>query len=274
MCNNGPLQFCAWQFRNSNKLQEDIFKGRFLHCVVSDNSIEGSVVQILDHKYVWTSVWVKSDLWGLEPLSRWSIIGHIVACVCCHEITLQPFDLTYFWFISLLICVPHRPPNCGAFCTAKKGKPAMQNFLKGQSLITKIFFCISKHFCQLHFRGSPSLGEHVWPSVHCTVSAMSSELFDHSQRVNEWLRSGLRRNTCDANAKSSEPRSGLVKPRAIHNHAGKYVTLEFSIRETSQLCVCPSIFVSISLCLRLSCQALAHTLLTLLCDATHHSNYF
>lgn len=55
-------------FRNSNKLQEDVFKRRsFLHRVVSDSSIEGLAVQIRHHKYVWTSVWMQSDSWGPEP---------------------------------------------------------------------------------------------------------------------------------------------------------------------------------------------------------------
>lgn len=90
-------------------------EGLFLHCVYffsSVNRIEDLVVQILDHKYVWTSVWVRSDSWGPEPLSQQSIIGHIVACVCCHEITFQPFDLLLLARLNTYLCSAQGSKSC------------------------------------------------------------------------------------------------------------------------------------------------------------------
>lgn len=152
-------------------------------------------------------------------------------------------------------------------------KPAVQNFLTNQRwrkmsvAFLNIFvsyilgaFLVYRKICGPQF---------IAPWRQCQVNSLTTVL-----KVNKWLRSGLQRNSCDANAKSSKPQSGLVKPWAIHNHSGRYAMMEFSIRGRSQLCVCPSIFVSISLCLWLFRQPLSHTLLTLFCDATHHSNYF
>lgn len=256
------------EFTNSNKVQEDILKGRSFVLHRFDSAIEGLAVQILNHKYFWTSFGVKTDSWGLVlrfPMKyNWS---HCFLCMLSWDNIPAIWPLVFCSF-NYLSVVRTRLLNCWAFSFS------CAEFLDEPKLNFKSFLCISVGYFSAPF---PNLDKHAWPSVRCTVDNVKWTLWPQGsnwQGVNEWLRSGLRRNSCDTNARAPRLNVPLYKPWTIHNHAGRYVMSEFSIRKTFWLCVHSSISASISQCLWLSSQPLSHILLTLLCDAMHHSNYF
>lgn len=87
-----------WRHSNIVKVQQWIFGvQKFKHRFQVTR-------RVWDHKYVGIVSSVKMDSWEPEVRFQQTIIGPIVACECCHEITFHPSDLLRLVHLITYLC--------------------------------------------------------------------------------------------------------------------------------------------------------------------------